>query len=437
MQTLKISDNHRFITYEDGRPFFYLADTAWELFHRLTPAEARRYLEDRAGKRFTVIQAVALAEMDGLRVPNANGHVPFHDLDPAKPVEEYWRHVDWVIDQAASLGLHVGLLPTWGDKWNNEYGVGPAIFNPVNAHAYGRWIARRYGQKPIIWILGGDRTPVTSEHRDIINEMARGIHEGDGGRNLISFHPRGDEKSSTHFHNAQWLDFNMLQTGHARNSMNYKKVAVDYDLQPTKPVLDAEPGYEDHPAAFQLDNGYLDDYDARKFLYWATFAGACGHTYGAHPIWQFRKNGLEPKSFCRRDWEDAMHFPGSGQMQFGRALLESRPYLTRVPDQSLIKSKVGEGSSHVQATRDADGGYAFIYVPFYGDDVTVDLGKLSGTTISAHWYDPRNGKSEVIGDFARSGDHTFHAPRSGPDWVLVLDDAARRFGPPGETGGRS
>src|SRR5690349_18692927 len=63
---LKVSDNHRFLAREDGACFFYLGDTAWELFHRLNREEADRYLENRASKGFTVIQAVALAELDGV-----------------------------------------------------------------------------------------------------------------------------------------------------------------------------------------------------------------------------------------------------------------------------------------------------------------------------------------------------------------------------------
>ena len=47
---------------EGGEPFFWLADTAWELFHRYTPADAARYLETRAAQGFTVVQAVLLAE---------------------------------------------------------------------------------------------------------------------------------------------------------------------------------------------------------------------------------------------------------------------------------------------------------------------------------------------------------------------------------------
>ena len=47
---LKVSSNRRFLVHDDGSPFFYLGDTAWELFHRLTLSEAERYLQDRAPK---------------------------------------------------------------------------------------------------------------------------------------------------------------------------------------------------------------------------------------------------------------------------------------------------------------------------------------------------------------------------------------------------
>ena len=56
---LKVSDNKHFLVSEDGRPFFYLGDTAWELFHRLNRQEADRYLSNRAAKGFTVIQGTS------------------------------------------------------------------------------------------------------------------------------------------------------------------------------------------------------------------------------------------------------------------------------------------------------------------------------------------------------------------------------------------
>jgi hypothetical protein len=93
---IQVAKNHRYLEYEDGRPFFYLGDTAWELFHRLNREEAVRYLTNRAEKGFTVIQAVVLAEIEGLDVPNAYGDLPLIDKDPAKPSDAYFQHVDYI-----------------------------------------------------------------------------------------------------------------------------------------------------------------------------------------------------------------------------------------------------------------------------------------------------------------------------------------------------
>jgi hypothetical protein len=113
---LKVSENKRFLVTADGKPFFYLADTAWELFHRLDREQATKYLKARAAQGFNVVQAVALAEFDGLTEPNPYGHKPLTDNDPTKPNEKYFEHVDWVINKASESGLYTVLLPTWGDK---------------------------------------------------------------------------------------------------------------------------------------------------------------------------------------------------------------------------------------------------------------------------------------------------------------------------------
>ena len=34
-QPVAVSENGRYLVNADGSPFFYLGDTAWELFHRL------------------------------------------------------------------------------------------------------------------------------------------------------------------------------------------------------------------------------------------------------------------------------------------------------------------------------------------------------------------------------------------------------------------
>src|SRR5215469_2188940 len=120
---LKVHDNHRFLVTQDGRPFFWLGDTAWELFHRLDREQAEQYLDNRARNGFNVVQAVAIAELDGHTVPNSYGHLPLTDLDPARPAvkdgrdNDYWDHVDFIVDAANRRGIYVGFLPTWGRYW--------------------------------------------------------------------------------------------------------------------------------------------------------------------------------------------------------------------------------------------------------------------------------------------------------------------------------
>ena len=224
----------------------------------------------------------------------------------------------------------------------------------------------------------------------------------------------------------------MWQTGHTRNTPNWQDIAHDYALTPTKPCMDAEPAYEDHPSQFNIENGYIEAYDARKSLYWALFAGAHGHTYGCHPIWQFFTLGRHPKSFCRHTWYEAMHFPGSAQMQHAKKLIESRPFLSRIPDQSLVVGDSGSGTYHVQATRDADGSYAFVYCASM-KPVTIDLSKLSGDLLDVHWVDPRTGTAQYAGRIKREGVREFTPPNIWPDWVLVLDDASAKYSVPGTT----
>lgn len=438
---LKVSDNKRFLQFADGTPFFYLGDTGWELFHRLNKAETEKYLENRRSKGYTVIQAVALAELDGLNTPNAEGNKPLIDNDPLKPNEAYFAHVDWVIKKAAEKGIFIGLLPTWGDKWNKKWGTGPVIFTPENAEAFGKFLAERYLNYPnIIWILGGDR-PIEEEiHSQIIRAMAKGIKQTDGGAHLISFHPQGGQGSAQYFHNDEWLDFNMRQNGHSMSyTERYHQTLEDYNLEPVKPVIDAEPIYEDHPINFKPDeNGHSVGADVRRPLYWDLFSGACGHTYGHHSVWQMWAPDRQPINRPLMPWYEAIDQPGARQMMYGRLLMESRPFFTRVPDNSIIvpeavtSSVPGVGSYRFVATRDQDGTYAMIYAPV-GRKFSVRMDVIKGKDVVAWWYNPRNGSAVKAGNFPNSGTRSFISPDAGEslDWILVLDDASKKYPAPG------
>jgi hypothetical protein len=445
---LKVSENHRFLVTADGQPFFWLGDTTWELFHRLNREDAIKLFDNRAALKFNVLQSVAIAELEGHTDPNPYGHLPFVDLDVTKPAvqdgpqNDYWDHVDFIVTEANQRGLYIGFLPTWGRFWRDTNQGRKPLFTIANAEVYGEWLGKRYKDAGLIWILGGDRSVDTDEQKEIIRAMARGLRKGDGGAHLMTFHPPGGNGSSTWFHNDDWLDFNMRQNGHvAEFTGRYDTTRRDYDRTPIKPVLDGEPIYEDHPVSFDAKKlGHSIAADVRRPLYWNLFSGAFGHTYGHHSVWQMWSPGKGPINNPLLPWFEAINQPGASQMQYGRALLESRPFLTRVPDQDVLVANPiptampGTGRYHFAATRDASGSYAMVYAPV-GRSFKVRMDKVTGPKVKAWWFNPRDGKATDIGTFDNKGEREFTSPDRGEmlDWVLVLDDESKRFPRPGQS----
>ena len=415
----------------NGKVFFWLGDTGWELFHRLTREQADQYLKTRSSQGFTVIQAVVLAEFDGLHTANAYGDIPLLNDDPSTPNENYFKHVDYIINKAAEEGLVIGLLPTWGDKVTRSWGVGPVIFNPENAEIYGRWLGNRYKNcKNIIWILGGDRNPQSETDFKIWRSMAAGIQDGVGGKAkaLITYHPQPNEQGSgQYFFDDEWFSLNMFQNGHCRNTPVYDKVYKAWLRKPAKPVLDGEPIYEDHPVCFNVKElGTSNAYDVRQYAYLDLFSGACGHTYGCHDIWQFYSKEHEPINGPHFYWPEALQLAGANQMKFVRKLMESHPMTERVPDQSVIIENNLPASERIQATRGSD--YIFIYSAA-GKSFTVVSGKIEGKTLNVSWFNPRNGSVSGNRQVTNTGNILFTPPSSGygQDWILILDDATKNY----------
>jgi hypothetical protein len=436
-----VSANHRYLQFQDGTPFFWLGDTAWLLFSRLNQSETDRYLENRRAKGFTVIQVMVLHGADEAnslgvkalvdRNPGTPNVTPGND--PARPGEyDYWDHVDWVVDRAAEKGIYVAMVPAWGSIARAKQ------LNMSNVAAYSTFLARRYKGKPnVFWVVGGDTRG--DQQTDVWNTMGRTLKAEDPGH-LITFHPFGRMQSSTWFHDEAWLDFNMFQSGHQNYAQdkdsprrygedNWRFVQEDLARKPSKPVLDGEPSYENIPQGLHdPKEGYWTDSDARRYAYWSVFAGAFGHTYGDSAIMQFHKPGVGAGSYgVRNYWTEAMDDPGSGQMQYLKRLILSRPYMERVADPAALAGENGARYDYIAITRGAS--YLFAYT-YSGRAFEIRLGAIGGANLRAAWYSPRDGSTKEIGTFANRGTRKFTPPGEpapGNDWVLVLDDAAKKY----------
>jgi hypothetical protein len=419
---LKVSSNGRYLVRADGSPFFYMADTAWHLLNKLSRSDADLYLETRAAQGFTVVQM----EINTRFRDNVAGK-PFVNDDPSRPNEAFFRYMDGVVAKANALGMYVSLVPL-DTRWASR-----GVFTPTTAYTFGRYLGARYQAAKIIWTLGGDiggdevpAGPVL--WRELAAGIARGAANKDLSKVMMQYHPGYAQSSSEWFNSDAWLDMNAFQSGHGLNPSNYNLVSADYNRSPARPVMDIETDYEAMPAGIVAGAQRLTDYDVRKSAYGSVFAGSHGVTYGNNNVWQFVTSPSE-RNLGTEHWKDALDSPGVNSMAVLKRLMLSRPFLNRVPDQSVIVGSQLSGTDRLQATRASDGSYAFVYTAG-GKSVTVDLNKLSGGQVIARWYNPRTGRSSVIGTFARGGTRTFASPAAGFDWVLVLDDAGRQFGRP-------
>lgn len=430
---LSVSDNGHFLMTEDGAPFFWLGDTGWLLFSKLNREEADAYMTNRARLGFNVIQVMVLHDV---KLTNVYGDSALVNGDVSKPyvtegdafdddeAYDYWDHVDYMVHLAAQKGLYMAMVPVWGS--NVKHGD----VSLSQAKQYASWLASRYANcTNVIWLNGGDTKG--SAHTEIWNAIGQNIKANTTGQ-LVSFHPFGRMQSSDWFHDADWLDFNMFQSGHRRYDQddseraygqdNWKYVRDDYSRTPVKPTLDGEPSYESIPQGLHdPSEPYWDANDVRRYAYWSVFAGACGFTYGHNAIMQMHKPGdADPAYGVREYWTEALNATGASQMHYLKSLMLSVDYFDWVPDQSLIASKQGEHYDYQIATRGED--YAFIYT-YNGREIAVNLGRIKGANVKVSWFNPRNGAYAEVEEHENKGTATFNPPgevQDGNDWVLVL-----------------
>jgi hypothetical protein len=272
--------------------------------------------------------------------------------------------------------------------------------------------------------MGGDRNPKNAQQIEIWNALAEGVSAGAGGPNkvLMSFHPQPNALGSAEwFHQSDWLDFNMFQNGHCRDQEHYLKVSTLYNKAPFKPIIDGEPMYEDHPVCFNAkDLGTSSAYDIRKYAYLDLFAGAFGHTYGCHDVWQMYDStrvGINGPHF---PWKIALDLPGANQMKFARELMESKSMLDRIPDQSILIESDETPGERIQATRGKD--YVFVY-SCVGKRFRLKMGQIPGEKSAFFWVNPRTGEKSSKNNINNTGIQTFTPPTKGYglDWVMVLE----------------
>ena len=207
---LEVSAEGRYLKHQNGQPFFWLGDTGWLMPQRLNREEVAFYLDNCSRAGFNVVQVQTLNGVPSMNVYGQYSMTDGFDFShiDKKGVYGYWDHMDYIIRTAESKGIYIGMVCIWGGL------VRSGQMDVEEAKAYGTFLAERYKDNPnIVWIIGGDtRGDVKTEVWETLARTIRSIDKN----HLMTFHPFGRTMSATWFNDADWLDFNMFQSGHRR-----------------------------------------------------------------------------------------------------------------------------------------------------------------------------------------------------------------------------
>jgi hypothetical protein len=442
---LRVSPDGRYFQQADGTPFFWLGDTAWLITQKLNREEVKIYFENRRAKGFNVVQCCVVQFLNdkcsngspalvGENITKLNVTPGSSPSDPAQ--YDYWDHVDYVVDTAAATGIYVAIAPVWSHMVRRT---------PLTAAQVGPYIeqvAQRYKSRPnVIWLNGGSGRG--HENADVWQVIGATLKRH-APQQLASYHPFGRTVTTDWFKDSAWLDFHLFTSGHRRYDQdtegrkygedNWRYVLEARAVDPRRPVLDAEPAYENTPQGLHKpEEPYWTANDARRYAYWSVFAGAAGHTFGENSVRQvYIPAEKKPASGAKGFLMERLETDGARAMTHLKALVLSRPFFERISDQSVVAGDAGEKYDRVLVTRGKN--YLFAYT-YTGRDFTLKLGALTGPKLNVSWFNPRTGEVTAAGTVANSSTSTFNPPgnpAAGNDWVLVLDYAAQKFPAPGK-----
>ncbi len=428
LPALAISANHRYLAEAlTGKPFFLLADTAWNL-DALTDEEIDTYLQDRHSHRFNTVM-FCLNFFPQASAENAYGQRAYIGTDNTELNPEYFIHVDRAVNTAASLHLYVMLYAMWGGSKSGTMNT----YTPDQLHLLGERLGKHFRAKSnVILCAGGESTPPYVDV-DRVNAIGSGLKEGCDGKNLVVVHPCSNRSSSQSLSESPWLDIFMSQVKSGRGGETVDMtpyVASDFARSPAKPSMLVEHRYE--------VGTNEDPVIQRRSLYLSVFAGGCGYAYGHNALWQMSPHTAQKWMLTGWNpgvskWSEALDTAAVDQLHHIAPLLQSRPYFGRIADQSLIlEGQSKQIAERVAAARDGtpnqnDATYLFAYMAS-PKPITLNASVLSAKTLNITWFDPATGTTTIFKSaIPNPGKLEIPEPPAPHDWVVIVDDASKHY----------
>lgn len=412
---VRVSASRRYLEHQDGTPFFWLGDTAWNGALLSTKQDWDIYLADRAQKGFTAIQFVMTAPWRTAPA-DAEGRVAFTGLERVQVHPRFFDRIDERIDAVNARGLLAVPVLLWAIRGEEN----PGHYLPEDqATLLERYMVARYGAHHVVWIPAGDAR-YEAETAERWKRIGRAVF-GNGHGAPVIMHPGGMQWPWEAFRDERWMSLVGYQSGHGDSESTLRWIhsgppSVEWRRDPVRPFLNIEPPYEDH-VAYQSKKPH-SAYNVRRACYWSLLnAPPAGLTYGAHGIWSWQTAPGVPLNHnntgLARPWREAIALPGSSHMKHLAELFGSLSWWSLRPAPEVLVTQPGQEdpARFVSAARTNDGEVLVFYLPA-GGEIRI----RPPVPDSAEWFDPRKGL-RAPAQQVESGQ--FRAPDE-QDWVLVL-----------------
>lgn len=423
---VRVAPDGRYLAHEDGTPFFYLADTAWNGALLSTPEEWGLYLGERSRQKFTGVQWVATqwraAPAGDLNKQLAyTGAAQRIEINPA-----FFQRLDEKVEAVTKAGLLNVPVMLWAINGGSNPAINPGVSLPEDqAILLARYMVARWGANPVLWMLAGDGD-YRGDKAERWKKIGRAVFDGIAHA-PVTMHPGGMQWVWKEFSEEKWFGVVGYQSGHGDNLAAFRwqtegPLTEDWTKLPHRPFINLEPAYEDH-VAYQTKRKITAEF-TRRAIYWSLLcAPTAGVSYGGHGVWGW-DNGTQPPtdhagSGTPQPWQKALKLPGAEQMKYLHDFFVTNEFWRLRPTPMFMASQPGQNSPEkfVAAARSDQKDIMIVYVP---EDRSVEI-KLDALPPSPNvtWINPRTGEPSPAVGVVTQTTCQFPTPAEG-DWLLLL-----------------
>ncbi len=435
--SIRVSDDDRHFVHQDGTPFFWVGDTAWNGPLLSSKSDWDLYLKERSRQKFNTVQWVTTqwrASPDG----DANKQLAYTGTDKIVINPAFFQRLDEKVDAMNKAGLVSVPVLLWAINAGGNPKVNPGVSLPEDqAILLARYMVARWSGNASAWILAGDGN-YRGESAEKWKRIGRAVF-GDIAHAPVTMHPGGMQWVWKEFINEKWYGFHSYQSGHGDDDKTLKWITEgpltdDWMKLPHRPFVNLEPPYENH-IAYQSRKPVSPD-TTRRAIYWSLLcAPTAGVTYGGHGVWGWDDGTREPTDHAGTGvplpWQKALTMPAAEQMAHLADFFASVNWTKLRPAPVVVVNNPGaqKPAKFIAGAKTDDKELMVVYVP---EERTVEI-KLDSMPPSPQvtWFNPRTGEKSPAVAVVTANTCQFPTPAEG-DWVLFMKTEKKPDGDAGK-----